>query len=180
MQPVVIVGSENPVKIACVAEAFREYWPDARVSGVGVASGVAHQPRTAEEAFEGALNRARAALAASPDAMYGSGLEGGVIEDSHGMWAYAWVVIVDRSGRTGKGQTARYLLPEGVAQLIRQGMELGHADDHFFGRTNSKHSEGAIGILTNGRIDRRQLYRPAVTAALIPFVQPQYYFGCQA
>lgn len=174
----VTVGSRNPVKIACVEEAFREYWPQAVVAGFAAESGVAHQPRTAEEAFTGAVNRARAALAAAPEATHGVGLEGGTIEDEHGMWAYAWIVITDRTGRLGKGQTGRYLLPEGVARLIRdQGMELGEADDRFFGRTNSKHNEGAVGILSDGRLDRRQLYKQAVTMALIPFVKPEYYNG---
>ncbi len=172
----VAVGSRNPVKVASVEEAFREYWPLAVVTGAAVESGVAHQPRTAREAFQGAANRAAAALAAIEDASHGVGLEGGVVEDEHGMWAYAWIVIVDRAGRVGKGQTGRYLLPEGVARLIRdEGLELGAADDRFFGRSGSKHNEGAVGILSDGRLDRRQLYKQAVTMALIPFVKPDLY-----
>lgn len=172
----VAVGSRNPVKLACVRAAVAQYWPGAQMEGVSVESGVAHQPRTAAEAFLGASNRARHALAAMPEATHGVGLEGGTIEDEHGMWAYAWIVIIGRDGRIGKGQTGRYLLPEGVARLIREeGMELGEADDRFFGRTNSKHNEGAVGILSAGRLDRAQLYQQAVTMALIPFVHPEHY-----
>lgn len=172
---IAVVGSLNPVKIACVEEALREYWPGVQTRGAATESGVPHQPQTPEEAYTGARNRALAALSEHLDAIYGVGLEGGTLEDEHGMWAYAWAVIRDRAGREGKAQTARYLLPEAVANLIRGGMELGAADDLVFGRTNSKHGEGAVGILTNGRIDRRQLYKPAVTMALIPFLQPAYY-----
>ncbi len=176
MRMLVSVGSKNPVKIACVEEAFREYWPEARAEGAAVPSGVPHQPRTAHEAFTGALNRAHAALKAAPAARHGVGLEGGTIEDEHGMWAYAWIVIAGRDGRIGKGQTGRYLLPEGVASLIRdRGMELGEADDLFFGRSDSKSREGAVGILSDGRLDRRQLYKQAVTMALIAFVHPELY-----
>jgi non-canonical (house-cleaning) NTP pyrophosphatase len=60
--------------------------------------------------------------------------------------------------------------------LIRvDGLELGEADDRFFNRNNSKQQDGAIGILTDGRIDRKELYRPGVIFALIPFIRPDLY-----
>ena len=56
------VGSENPVKIHCVAEAikeFWEFWPEATVAGVNTDSGVGRQPSSDHEMLTGALNRAR-------------------------------------------------------------------------------------------------------------------------
>src|SRR5262245_23702130 len=138
-------------------------------------SRLSNTPASNHETLTGALNRAKHALNKPPEAHFGVGIEGGVLEDQDGMWAYAWVVIVDREGRTGKGQTGRFQLPEGVAQLIREGLELGDADDRFFGRHNSKQQEGAIGILSDGKITRRALYKPAVTFALLPFLHPEYY-----
>lgn len=169
------VGSRNPVKIGCVVEAVAEFWPHAQAIGVETQSGVSAQPMSDEEMMSGALNRARLALAQTPQAAYGVGIEGGALEGVDGLWAYAWVLIVDRAGRIGKGQSGRFLLPEGIAQLVRDGIELGEADDRFFGRTNSKQKDGAIGILSDGRITRAQLYRPAVTFALLPFVKPEFY-----
>lgn len=172
------VGSENPVKINCVAEAvkeFREFWPDAKTAGVNTESGVSDQPLSDHEMLAGALNRARQALAKIPEARFGAGIEGGTLDSEDGMWAYAWVVVVDREGRMGKGQTGRFMLPEAVARLVREGMELGEADDRFFGRDNSKQKEGAIGILSDGRVTRMTLYKPAVTFALLRFVHPEYY-----
>lgn len=169
------VGSQNPVKVQCVADAVMPYWPEAQVVGVAAASGVAAQPRSDEEMFVGARNRAQWALRQTPDADFGVGLEGGVLEDAHGMWAYAWTVVVDSAGELGVGQTGRFLLPEGVARLVRSGMELGAADDLFFGRHNSKQQEGAIGILSDGRITRAALYQPAVTFALLRFLNPVNY-----
>lgn len=67
------------------------------------------------------------------------------------------------------------MLPEAVARLIREGMELGEADDCFFGRDNSKQKEGAIGILSDGRVTRMTLYKSAVIFALLRFVHPEYY-----
>lgn len=172
------IGSENPVKIKCVEEAiheFWEFWPEARAIGVNTESGVSHQPMSDHEMLTGALNRARQALHKIDSASYGVGIEGGALDTEDGLWVYAWVVIVDREGRLGKGQTGRFLVPESVGRLVRDGLELGEADDRFFGRTNSKQKDGAIGILSDGRITRIALYKPAVTFALLRFVHPEYY-----
>jgi inosine/xanthosine triphosphatase len=174
-ETVFAVGSENPVKINCVAEAIAEFWPEAHAIGANTDSGVSSQPESDHEMFIGALNRARQALEKTPEAQFGVGIEGGTLDASDGMWAYAWVAIVDRKGRVGKGQTGRFLLPEGVARLVRGGLELGLADDRFFNRNNSKQKDGAIGILSDGRVTRLVLYKPAVTFALLPFIHPDYY-----
>ena len=176
MSPLYIaVGSENPVKIDCVAEAVAEFWPEAKAIGVSTDSGVGAQPVSDDEILIGATNRAQESLRRLPEAHFGVGIEGGVLDAGSGMWAYAWVVIVDRKGGLGKGQTGRFQLPEGVAKLVRAGLELGDADDRFFGRNNSKQQEGAIGLLSDGKITRRALYKPAVTFALLPFIHPEYY-----
>jgi len=169
------VGSENPVKINCVAEAIRAFWPEACAVGVGTDSGVSAQPDSDHEMLLGALNRAKQALAKTSEARFGVGLEGGTLDAEDGMWAYAWIVVVDRDGRVGKGQSGRFLLPEPVAQMVREGIELGIADDRFFGRSNSKQQDGAIGILSDGVITRLDLYKPAVVFALLPFVHPEFY-----
>lgn len=174
--PLFAVGSHNPVKIACVAESVVEFWPEARAVGVHAESGVSAQPTSDIEMYTGALNRARQALEKTPDADYGVGLEGGINDLEDGMWAYAWVVVVDRDERIGAGQTGRFKLPGGVAHLIRvDGLELGEADDRFFGRTNSKQNEGAIGILSDGRLTRSGLYKQGVIFALLRFLHQEYY-----
>lgn len=174
-EPLFAVGSTNPVKIQCVTAAAAPFWPAAEVRGVNTDSGVSNQPASEQEMFIGARNRAQQSLQQVAEATHGVGIEGGVLDTAEGMWAFAWVVIVDRAGRVGKGQTGRFLLPEGVAQLVRDGLELGEADDRFFGRENSKQKEGAIGLLSNGKLDRLRLYQQGVTFALLRFVNPAYY-----
>jgi len=169
------VGSTNPVKVECVLVAAQTYWPGSEVLGVDTDSGVGHQPVSDTEMRTGAINRARGALAAIVDANLGVGIEGGVLDALEGMWAYAWVAIIDRQGHIGWGQSGRFLLPAPVAALVRDGMELGLADDLFFRRENSKQLDGAVGILSQGRISRLRLYEPAVTFALFPFLQPEIY-----
>ena len=169
------VGSENPVKINCVAEAVVAFWPEARAVGISTDSGVSAQPDSDQEMFVGALNRAQQALEKTSEAQFGVGLEGGTLDTKEGMWAYAWIVVVDRLGQISRGQSGRFLLPEPIAELVRQGIELGEADDRFFGRSNSKQQDGAIGILSDGVVTRLDLYKPAVVFALLPFVHREFY-----
>lgn len=60
----IFVGSTNPVKLNAVIAASSEQWPEVKVLGFEVASGVSDQPWGDEETKLGAENRARAALAA--------------------------------------------------------------------------------------------------------------------
>ncbi len=79
----------------------------------------------------------------------------------------------------GKSRTGTFRLPEPVARLVREGRELGEADDVVFGRSNSKQEEGAVGLLTGNVIDRAALYEHAVILALAPFKNPDLYDDAQ-
>jgi inosine/xanthosine triphosphatase len=170
------VGSENPVKITAVAQAAKAFWPEARVIGIQVDSSVGVQPRGDQEIYRGALHRAEQALRRVDNATHGVGLEGGIVESREGVWVYAWIVVTDRSGRVGQGRTGQFLLPEGVVRLIlEERLEMGDADDRYFGRTNSKQQEGAIGLLTDRRLTRHDFYYQGVVFALLPFIHPEHY-----
>jgi inosine/xanthosine triphosphatase len=101
-------------------------------------------------------------------------VEGGIEDQDAQMSTFAWIVIKSKD-RTGKGRTGAFYLPQAVANLVRQGKELGEADDLVFGRSNSKQANGAVGILTGDVIDRTELYQQAVILALIPFKNPFLY-----
>ena len=141
------------------------------VLGLDVASAVSKQPMSDEETLQGAGNRALNAQKACPEADFWFGLEGGLTQLPNGDFvSYAWIVVLGKE-KSGKARTAAYLLPQKVSELLRTGMELGEADDLVFGKTNSKQTSGGVGLLTNGLIDRANLYAMAVKLALIPFIQ---------
>ena len=76
----------------------------------------------------------------------------------------------------GFAQTGHFALPPQVARLVvKEGMELGDADDQVFDRTNGKHGSGTVGILTNGMIDRANYYDHALKLALTPWIRPDLY-----
>jgi len=174
----VVVGSRNLVKLQAVEQAFRRVFPQEELDAVGVnaPSGVADQPTGDHEALSGALNRAHAASKQAPTADYCVGIEGAVEDTAAGMEAFAWVVVVSQR-LVGKGRTATFYLPEAVAQLVRNGAELGEAIDTFFDTVNAKYEKGAIGLLTGGVLGRAELYEQGVIAALIPFLNPGLYFN---
>ncbi len=172
----IVLASGNPVKAEATAGGFRQAFPDQEleVATVSVPSGVPDQPRSDAETLEGAENRAAAAARRLPDADYWVGIEGGIDDDGEEMAAFAWIVVRSEAHR-GKSRTGSFLLPPAVAELVRQGHELGDADDVVFGRTNSKQREGAVGLLTGGVVDRRRLYEQSVVLALVAFRNGELY-----
>ena len=172
--PQITVASLNPVKLRAAQSAFQQIFSRQSfdVSGVAVPSGVPDQPLSLAETMQGARNRAENARAAQPDSDYWVGIEGGIEDTPLGMSCFARVHIISREGRVGLGQTAVFYLPREVAELVRAGLELGHADDRVFGRDNSKQANGAIGILTDDAVDREAYYVHAVIMALVPFKNP--------
>jgi inosine/xanthosine triphosphatase len=173
----IVLASDNPVKVQASLSGFRKMFPEQEffLETVPVSSGVPDQPMSDAETLQGALERADGAAQAAPDADFWVGIEGGV-EDIAGseMTAFAWVVIKSRV-MVGKGRTGTFFLPTVVADLVRDGKELGDADDIVFGRSNSKQEEGAIGLLTGKVIDRMGLYEHAVILALVPFRNASMY-----
>ncbi|PKS08459.1 hypothetical protein jhhlp_004842 [Lomentospora prolificans] len=174
----VVVASKNPVKINATLQGFSLMFPLSTFTtiGVSVPSGVPEQPFSDAETLLGAQNRVKNAREAQPEADYWIGLEGGVDEDGGALRNFAWIVVTDKHGRTGKARTGAYYLPEETAKLVREGMELGHADDIVFGRSNSKQKTGSVGLLTDDVIDRTGYYIQAVILALIPFKNPTLTF----
>jgi inosine/xanthosine triphosphatase len=170
----VAVGSANPVKLAAARAVLATFAPEARVEARAVPSGVSDQPFGDDETIQGARERARAVREAL-DADLGVGLEGGVVDGPGGMRTCAWCVVVHRDGREGVGGSLAMPLPDAVAAMIRDGEELGHAMDALVKQRGTKHGAGAVGVLTDGRIDRQGAYEVLVTYALAPFLTPELF-----
>ena len=173
----VVVASTNPVKINTVRLGFSKMFPKmlTNIEGIAVSSDVSEQPLSEEEALMGAQNRIKNVFRLSSKANFWVGIEGGLQEVSGEMEAFAWIVVKSKNGKMGKGRTASFFLPQKIAELIKQGKELGEADDIVFGRTNSKQINGAVGLLTGNVITRTTDYEQAMILALVPFKNPKLY-----
>ncbi len=172
----IILASKNPVKLRAARGGFERMFPDVELDfdTVSVPSGVPDQPMGDEETRRGAKQRAEAARRARPKADFWIGLEGGIEDHNHQLYAFAWSAVLSKT-RLGESRSASFELPVAVADLVRAGKELGEADDIVFGDSNSKHKAGAVGLLTGNVIDRARLYEPSVVLALIPFHRPDLY-----
>ena len=175
----IVLASKNPVKMRAALTGFQKMFPDVpfEIEGVSVASGVSDQPMSDIETLHGARRRVENAQTEYPDADFWIGIEGGIEEKHHEMEAFAWIVVHDKDGGVGKGRTGSFFLPPQVAALVREGKELGDADDIVFGKTNSKQENGAVGLLTDNVIHRAGYYTETVVLALIPFKNRHLYFS---
>lgn len=184
----VIVASLNPVKLDCTRAGFTRVFLDneIEVNGVSVDSGVGHQPLSQLETRTGAINRARNAKIATPQGDYWVGLEGGLEEvdvldqntkptGKKEFHSVVYICIINKTDLKGEGHAAGFQIPQEIATLVKQGMELGTADDQVFKLHNSKQGDGAAGILTGGIITRKTLYEMGVILALIPFINSDLY-----
>lgn len=172
----IIIASQNPVKVNATLAGFQKMFllETFEIESVSASSGVSDQPVNDTETFRGAQNRAENA-SKQVEADYWVGIEGGIEEKGADMEAFAWVVIKSKEGLVGKGRTGTFFLPSKVAELIKQGVELGEADNIVFERVNSQQENGAVGILTGDVIDRTRYYTEAVIFALIPFKNEALY-----
>ena len=170
------VGSLNPVKINAVKKVVIKIWPEAKVKSLNVESGVSNQPIGIRETMQGAINRAKKAMEQDWKADFGVGLEGGITNVSeYGYFNIPWCAIIDRNGVLGLGSAGGLELPDKIVADVLKGQELGFVMDEKTCIKNSKQKMGAIGILTDGLLDRQSAYETMVIYALSKFIKPEFY-----
>ncbi|RFU69739.1 DUF84 family protein [Bacillus sp. V59.32b] len=151
----VAIGSTNPAKTQAVMD---EYGQSAEVISLDVSSGVADQPFSDEETIEGAVNRAKNCLKQS-EAVIGIGLEGGVVQTEYGLFVCNWGALADRDGSIVIAGGARVRLPDNISLRLIAGEELGPVMDDFTKKRNIRKKEGAIGVFTNERVTRAEMFQ---------------------
>lgn len=167
------VGTDNPVKVRAVRRVFEDLFERVRVRAVPVATGVPEQPID-QQAPVGAMNRARAALG---EADFGVGIEAGLLWDaSVGDYLdVQYCAVVDRGGRVTLGHGPGFEYPPRVVDAVRAGKTVSQAMAELTGihEIGSKH--GAIGYLTERRMDRDALTEAAVLMAMVPRIRRDLY-----
>lgn len=176
----IAVGSQNQAKNYGARVAFERAFPDHVIAAQGfdVESGIADQPTTDEESIQGAINRARNALAQFATASYGVGLEGNTVTIGETMYLHGWVAVVKRDSDTpGVGHSSGVELPTYFKEQIDAGKELGPLLQEMLGDTDNaiRHTQGTTGTLTNGLYTREQEFVDATSVALARFVKPDLY-----
>ncbi|GGA82502.1 DUF84 family protein [Ornithinibacillus halotolerans] len=152
------VGSTNPTKVNAVQVIFA----NATVFGHDVDSHVSSQPFSDEETMVGAINRANQ-CANSKSNVFGIGLEGGVMYIKEQLYLCNWGALVTPDGKTYVASGARVLLPKEIEEELKHGVELGDIMDQYAQKTGVSKKEGAIGIFTNNRLSRQDMFEQVVT-----------------
>ncbi|ACB40774.1 inosine/xanthosine triphosphatase [Pyrobaculum neutrophilum] len=164
----VAVASRNPNKVRAVEEAYRLFGIPARVSSVDKPPSLPPQPVGLEAVVAGAVERAKAALAAAGEAEHGVGIEAGALEAGGRHLDVTVAAVADRGGLVTLGFGPAFQIPDVFLGDVLRGVELGVLAERHFGKAAVGYREGIIGLLTRGRVTRLDLNVVAVAMALVP------------
>lgn len=170
----VAVGSQNPVKIKGVKQAFQKVFGDCEVVGISVPSGISDMPMSFEELVKGSKTRAKNAID-KLDADFGVGPEGGFEQKEIGTFLIGFVAVVDKKGKWGFGRGSGLLMPEKIVERVKKGKELGDVMDKIRGLKNTKHHEGAVGFFTRNLIPRVKTFEITTIYALSRFIKGEMF-----
>jgi len=177
---IINVGSVNPTKVEAVKEVVLKYdfLKGVVIKSFRAASNVSNQPKTVDETTIGARNRARHSF---KDCDYSIGLESGLfcIQDiGLKRWMNVTVCAIYDGTRYAVGFSPAFQIPQAMATLIlKEGCEMDEAV-HQMGLSKDKrvgYGEGFIGILTNGKITRKEYMKPAIEMALAQIQRKELY-----
>jgi inosine/xanthosine triphosphatase len=164
------LGSENPVKLDATTECLHEVEGlSFELIGKDVDSGVNPQPQSLNETVEGAVNRAKAAL---QDADFAIGLEDGIfpVPGEERIFMNICICAISNGQQTHYGTSSAFEYPQEITDLvIGRALDIsqalgaaGYTDNATIGS-----AEGAIGILSRGRLIRKDYTKQALEAAFI-------------
>jgi len=166
------VGTKNKAKVDSVIEIIEEYphLKGGEVEGVSIPSGVSDQPKSLEETINGAMNRAKGIFV---DCDYSIGIESGMMSVPMSKSGYMDVCVcaIYDGKECHLGLSSAWEFPDtSVTDLImKEGLDMSQAINKA-GMTKNENigsEEGAIGILTKGRMTRKEYTKQALRTALI-------------
>ncbi|MBW3001613.1 inosine/xanthosine triphosphatase [Candidatus Woesearchaeota archaeon] len=174
---IINIGSKNPAKTTAIEEAVRNYdcSNDAEFCHIKADSEVADQPRSFEETFRGAKNRAKNAFNACDLSV---GLESGIMEMPENIHMNFTVCALYDGKKYFLGISSGFVIPTKVIDgIINQGLEMQDAV-YKAGLTHNPKigsDEGIIGVLTKGRLPRKDYAKQAVFMALTQMYNQDLY-----
>jgi inosine/xanthosine triphosphatase len=166
------VGSGNKAKIEALREILKDYphLAKAGVEGAEVSSEIGNQPKSLEETIRGAMNRARNAF---QNCDYGFGIESGLMAvpftKSGYMDVCAAAIYDGKEYHLGLSSAWEFPDKKIMEMILNEGLDMSQAINNagLTQKANIGSEEGAIGILTKGRIDRKEYSKQALRMALI-------------
>lgn len=166
------VGSKNQAKVSAVEELLSDYshLSGADVVGTGSSSQVSDQPLSLEETVRGAMNRAKNCF---EECDYSFGIESGLMKVPGSKSGYMDVCVcaIFDGKELHLGLSSAWEFPDRKVMdlIVKNGLDMSQAINKAGMTKNASigSAEGAIGILTKGRIDRKEYTKQALRMALI-------------
>lgn len=174
----IAVGTKNNAKVEAVKEITEEYnfLNNSEVISVKADSLVSDQPKNFDEIITGAKNRAKTAFLGEGISF---GIESGITpvpQTKSGYLEFTCCVIFD-----GKefhiGVSNGWDMPLKLKEYIDQGFDMTQASlkAGFSKKANLGDEEGIIGVLTKGKINRKDYTKNAIRMALIHLQNKEHY-----
>lgn len=165
------IGSRNYVKVRAVKEVLNDYFPSKKIkiTTINSVSGVSKQPKSLKETIKGAINRARNSY---KNCDYSFGIESGLVKMPLVKSGYMdlCVCAVFDGRRCYLGFSSAWEVPEKVVKyILKENLDMNEAA-YKAGLTKSKKigsREGLVGIVTKGRLVRKNYTKEAIRNALI-------------
>lgn len=167
----IIIGSKNQIKVDAVKEILQDYphLKDAIISAMEVPSGVKDQPKSLEETVQGAMNRAKGAWR---DCDYSLGLESGLMAVPNTKTGFMDVCVcaIFDGNEYHLGLSSAWEAPKQVMNyMLTEGLDMNQAAVKAGLTKNLKVglAEGLVGIMTKGRLTRKEYTKESIRTALI-------------
>ena len=171
----IAVGSQNPVKLEAVNQAFSLYFDEIQIVPVSIDSGVQPFPMSQQETLAGAQNRALKAWKTDNSLDYAVGIEAGVFSIETYFLVQGFAAI-RKHDEVGLGCSVAFeVSPNLIAKIDPTSDQSKQTIEQLLGRSNIFHQEGVVGVLTQNQLTRTQILRDAVICALPRFLFPQYF-----
>lgn len=165
------VGSVNKVKVAAVQELLQDYphLKAAEIESFEISSGVADQPKSLAETVQGAMNRAQGVF---QDCTYGIGIESGLMHVPKTKSGYMDVCVcaIYDGSEFHLGLSSGWEAPKKVMHhMLTEGLDMNQAalKAGFTDNPNVGSAEGLVGVMTKGRLTRKEYTKEALRTALI-------------
>ncbi len=176
---IVTVGSTNETKVGAVREMIAQYplFTGAEIVPVDVTVEQFGHPKNIEETVEGAVSRARQAF---QECDYSFGIESGLMAVPYATSGYLEIGVcaIFDGKQFHIGAAPAFEWPRGVVERILEQGQDGSAAIRDAGFTDHQKigtAGGVIGLLTNGRMNRKEQNKQAVMMALVQLEHPDKY-----
>ncbi len=185
------IGTKNPPKVvACKAVLERiahklNLPPGFKFITKTTPSGVPDMPLNQIEMMCGARNRALSLAhelnSKEIKSIFTIGLEGGIFSlnpeqgNQTEYFLQSWVYVYD--GQKGCwGSSGAISVPKNIYDpIINQGQELAEVIDKIIGQEDIRSKMGAVGIFTDGLVNRQHFFEDALEFAFAPFYNQNIY-----